>query len=544
MHDTPACINWVRLHITCLTLYNQDGFKSAQYSPESSEDMVAKKNFSAWLQLLLGTLIILALLWFYWPVLGSLAYSLTTSEDYSFGLLLPFVSAYIVYLKWPKLRRQVWQPSWTGLLIIALGFVIYMLGDLAAAFYFPPFSFLVVVTGLLWLLGGWRVVRGLSFPLVLLFFMIPLPAMVMKTMTIPLQLISSQLAAGMLQGIGIPVARQGNILDLGVRQLQVENACSGLRYILSLSALGLIFCYFYQRRLWKAVTLLIFLVPAAILANAIRVAAMGRFPAIMEGFWHSFTGWLIFLFCLGFMGLLNWLLNYLEPHLTSDTEAEAPPSAPPSQAVFKGSYTPYLVVTLAVVLVAGQMALRLSNAPPVPLLQSLDKFPLNFGPYQGRRSYLDQSMAKAVGADAYFEAQYANPGHEPVSLWIAYFESQSKKVEGRIHSPLICLTGGGWTILESKIVAVGPNLPVRYLLMEQRDSREVVYYWYLQQGNWVASEYSSRLFMGWNGLMRHRNDGAIVRLITPAGPNAAQARARLDSFVRSLVPVLPQFMSK
>jgi exosortase D (VPLPA-CTERM-specific) len=506
--------------------------------------MVAKENFSAWLQLLLGSLIILALVWFYWPVLVSLANSLTGNEDYSFGLLLPFVSAYIVYLKWPKLRRQVWQPSWTGLLIIALGFAIYMLGDLAAAFYFPPFSFLVVVTGLLWLLGGWGVVRGLSFPLFLLFFMIPLPSMVMKTMTMPLQLISSRLAGGMLQGLGIPVVRQGNILDLGVRQLQVVNACSGLRYILSLTALGLIFCYFYQRRLWKAVTLLIFLVPAAILANAIRVAAMGLFPAIMEGFWHSFTGWLIFLFCFGFMGLLNWLLNYLEPQLPSTAAAEPPSGAPTSQAVSKGSYTLHLVVALAVVLAAGQMALRLSHAPPVPLLQSFDKFPLTLGHYQGRRAYLDEPMARAVGADAYFEAQYSNPGHEPVSLWIAYFEAQSKKVEGRIHSPLICLTGSGWTILESKIVNVGPNLPVRYLLMEKGDSREVVYYWYLQQGTWLASEYSSRLFMGWNGLIRHRNDGAIVRLITPAGLDVAQARARLDTFVRLLKPVLPQFISE
>jgi exosortase D (VPLPA-CTERM-specific) len=506
--------------------------------------MVSKENFSAWLQLLLGSLIILALVWFYWPALVSLANSLTTSEDYSFGLLLPFVSAYVVYLKWPKLRRRVWQPSWTGLLIIAVGFVIYMLGDLAGAFYFPPFSFLVVVTGLLWLLGGWGVVRELSFPLFLLFFMIPLPAMVMKTMTMPLQLISSRLAAGMLQGLGIPLVRQGNVIDLGVRQLQVVNACSGLRYILSLTALGLIFCYFYQRRLWKAVVLLIFLVPAAILANTIRVAAMGLFPAIMEGFWHSFTGWLIFLFCFGFMGLLNWLLNYLEPQLPSAAAAEAPPGAPTSPAAFKGSYTLHLVVALAMVLVAGQTALRLAQAPPIPLLQSFDNFPMKLGPYQGQRAYLDQAMATAVGADAYLEAQYNNTQQGMVSLWIAYFESQSKKVEGRIHSPLICLTGSGWTILESKIVNVGPDLPVRYLLMEKGGSREVVYYWYLQQGSWLASEYSYKLFMGWNGLVRHRNDAAIVRLITSAGDNVAASRQRLNEFVHLLLPELPKFIPK
>jgi exosortase D (VPLPA-CTERM-specific) len=506
--------------------------------------MTTKVNSSAILQWVLALVLATALFWFYWPVLVSLANSLTTSEDYSFGLLLPFVSGYIVYLKWPKLRQRTWQPSWAGLLIIALGFVIYILGDLAAAFYFPPVSFLVVVTGFLWLLGSWALVRELRFPLFLLFFMIPLPAMVMKTLTLPLQLISSRLAAAMLQGIGIPVMRQGNVIDLGVRQLQVVDACSGLRYILSLSALGFIYCYFYQRRIWKALVLLICLVPAAILANTFRVAAMGLYPALQEGFWHSFSGWLIFVFCFLVLGLLNWLLNYLEPPRSSTAPVETPARVTAPQPVSTRSINPYLIAALVVVLVAGQTAFRLAHAPAVPLLQSFDAFPLAMGPYQGKRDYLDEAMAKAVGADAYLEAMYFNTEKTPVSLWIGYFESQSKKVEGRIHSPLICLTGSGWRILESEIIEVAPGLPVRSLLMEKGGDREVVYYWYLQQGSWLASEYSSRLFMGWNGLMKQRNDGAIVRLITPAGPDVAQARERLNAFVHLLVPVLPKFIQE
>jgi exosortase D (VPLPA-CTERM-specific) len=501
------------------------------------------KKFSL-LPIIIGTLIGFALVWFYWPVLVNLANSLATNEDYSFGLLLPLVSGFIVYLKWPKLRQRTWQPSWVGLLIITLGFIIYILGDLAAAFYFPPFSFLVVLTGFLWLLGSWALVRELAFPLFLLFFMIPLPSMVMKTLTMPLQLISSRLAAGMLQGIGIPVVRQGNVIDLGVRQLQVVDACSGLRYVLSLSALGFIFCYFYQRRIWKAIVLLIFLVPAAILANTIRVAAMALFPALQAGFWHGFSGWLIFIFCFAWVGLLNWLLNFLEPPLPSTAAPETPAKAAAPQPVSRRSRNPHLIAALVVVLVAGHLAFRLGHAPAVPLLQSFDNFPLQLGPYQGKRDYLDAAMAKAVGADAYFEAEYGSATQGKVSLWIAYFESQSKKVEGRIHSPLICLTGSGWTILESQIIDVPPGLPVRYLLMEKDGVREVVYYWYLQQGSWLASEYASRLFMGWNGMLKRRNDGAIVRLVTPAGPDVAQARERLAKFVHLLVPVLPKFLQE
>jgi exosortase D (VPLPA-CTERM-specific) len=494
------------------------------------------------LPLILLAVIALLLLWFYWPVLVSLGNSLLASEDYSFGLLLPLVSGYLVYLKWAKLRQRTWQPSWIGLLIIFLGFGIYILGDLAAAFYFPPFSLLVVVTGLIWLTGGWPLARELAFPLLLLLLMIPLPAMVMQSATFPLQLLSSRLAAGMLQFIGIPLVRQGNVIDLGVRQLQVVDACSGLRYILSLSALGLIYCYFYQRNLWKAAILLLCLVPAAILANALRVAAMGLFPALQEGFWHSFSGWLIFIFCFGFLVLINWLLNYLRPE-GSIPEAEAKVSSPgaePAPAT-KTSYLPHIIAALILVLLAGQMALRLSRAPDIPLLQNLDNFPLTLGGYQGRRDYLDAAMAKKVGADAYLEVNYNSPQSAPVNLWMAYFERQSKKTEGRIHSPLICLQGGGGHFLESKIIDVAPGLPVRYLLMERDGSQQLVYYWYLQQGNWVASEYSSRLFMGWNGLLKQRNDGAIVRLTTPVQPDLEAAQDRLNKFVHLLMPLLPKY---
>lgn len=504
--------------------------------------MYSKTKFSSGSQISLGLILAGAILWSYWSVLVSLGQALSTNEDYSFGLLLPLVSGYIIYLKWLKIRQHAWRPSWLGLAIIFLGFGLYIFGDLVAVFYLPSISFLVVLTGLLFLLGGWGLIRLLAFPLFLLFFMVPLPAMVIKNLTVPLQLASSRMAAGMLQMIGIPLVRQGNIIDLGVRQLQVVDACSGLRYILSLSALGMIYCYFYQRRFWKAAILLIVLVPAAILANAFRVAAMGIFPALQEGFWHSFSGWLIFIFCFGLLGLLNWLLNYLSPStfLSTTQEAAASMAAAPPRST--SSYSPYLFAALVLVIISGQVAVRLAHDPPVPLLQSFDEFPMQLGPWQGRRGYLEADMAKAVGADDYLEANFGNPQHEAVSLWIAFFENQQKRTDKRIHSPIHCLTGNGWRILESKILDLDHGHPVRYLLIEQGSSRQVVYFWYLQRGRWLASEYDRYFFMGFDGLLKRRNDGAIVRLITTATPDVKSAQDRLTGFVRLIMKELPQFI--
>ncbi|MEJ2673466.1 MAG: exosortase [Deltaproteobacteria bacterium] len=288
-----------------------------------------------------GLILTLGVIVLFWPVLTQLVHQLASDEDFSYGLLLPFVSGYLVYLKWPEIRRTPWQPSWLGLAVMALALFFYMAGKLAAEVYTARFSFPLFIAGILLLFGGWKILRLLAFPLFLLIFMLPLPSIVTASITFPLQLISSRLAAKFLRLLGYPLVLQGNVIDLGVRQLQVVAACSGLRYILSLLALGIIYCYFYQRRPWKGALLLISLVPAAILANAFRVAAMGIFPALQEGFWHSFSGWLIFIFCLGFLALLNKAFNYLEPQTKGSLRAEDPSTKkerPPSRV--HSSYTP------------------------------------------------------------------------------------------------------------------------------------------------------------------------------------------------------------
>ena len=197
-----------------------------------------------------------------WPYCGPigrclrlLATKLLENEDFSYGLLLPLVSGYLVYLKWPQIRNLSLQPAWQGFIFLALGMLLYIVGEASTDLYSPSLSFVVSLSGILILLGGWNLIRLLWFPLFLLVMTIPLPNFLFQKLTFPLQMISSWMATGILQAIGIPAVRQGNVIDLGARQLQVVSACSGLRYILSLLALGMIFCYFYQRRPWKVVTL-------------------------------------------------------------------------------------------------------------------------------------------------------------------------------------------------------------------------------------------------------------------------------------------------
>jgi exosortase D (VPLPA-CTERM-specific) len=481
----------------------------------------------------------ITVIWFYWPVLAKLVVHLADDEDNSFGLLLPLVSAYIVYLKLPQIKSYLWRPSWVGLLFLSLGVALYIVGELGADLYVPRVSFVVVITGLLFLMGGWGLVRLLLFPLFLLILTFPLPGLLTKQLTMPLQLISSRLATGMLQMVGIPAFCQGNVIDLGVRQMQMVEACSGLRYILALFALGVIFCYFFQRRLWKILLLLMILIPSAIVANAFRVMGMGIFPVLQQpGFWHVFSGWLIFVFCLGILSLINWIFNKIQPLSAIPPDPFAPPTPAPRRALAIESY---LVLAVVLVCLGGPIATRAARAPATELLQSFDSFPMELGSWHGQFVYIDPEMVAATQSDAHLNAEFKHPIQPPVSLWIAYYKTQ-KKAGGFVHSPKLCLTGGGWTQLNTGITQIAKDKNVNYMILEQMGNRTVVYYWYLQRGRWFTNEYLNKLYMVLDGLTRRRTDGALVRLITPAQPNVEEARKRLDAFALKLSQVLPNFI--
>jgi len=492
---------------------------------------------------ILPTILIIGVLWIYFPILTNLFSDLVTNEDYSFGLLLPFVSGYIIYLKWPQIRNVVWRPSWLGLVFLALGLFLSLLGQLSLSVFFQRFSFLVALVGVIFVIGGWNLFKQLSFPLLLLALMIPGPEGITKKLTFPLQLTSSSLAATFLQMVGVPVLRQGNVIDLGTRQLQVVQACSGLRYILSLMALGIIYCYFYQRSLWKAVLILIFLIPAAIVANALRVAGMGIFPSLQEGFLHQFSGWLIFLFCFAFMGLINWLLNFLRPQSTKVIDDPGPQGTATNHAVpdKRASHGYYVLGAIALLLIFGQVDRTLSKVEPLPPLKSLDSFPLQLGDWHGQSSKIREDILKVTEADSYFNAEYIAPSKYPVGLWIAFYGRHSRGILS--HNPKVCMVGSGWRIIDSKIQYVADGLPVNALLLENSGERTLVYYWYLQQGRWVA-KITKPFTIGLSGLIRRRTDFVLIRLVIPLQPDQQTATEHLNSFTRLLIPVIPQFFQK
>lgn len=495
-----------------------------------------------------GAVLAVAIIWFFWPALSGLFNRLIADEDYSYGLILPVVSGYIVYLKWPQLRQATWQPSWVGLPVMAIGFIVYFLSKMIADRYFPPLTCLIILVGLVLLLGGWAILRLLAFPLLLLFLMIPLPSLIGGQLTFPLQLTSSFIAAQILRLLGIPVLLEGNVIDLGTRQLQIVAACSGLRYILSLLALGIIYCYFYQRQVWKAAILIVALIPAAIVANALRVSLMGLYPALMVGFPHIFTGWLIFVFSFACLLLLNIILNRWSP------VAEALPNQDTqikTAAIDKEPRRPFVAPLIAATLLLVTVTcLDYSggNIPPFPLRQSFDHFPLTLGTWTGKRNYIDSEIFEKIEATTYFDASFQRPDTPPVSLYIVYY-AKHELYNALVHTPKICMKGAGWEILKSGTVSINPNLSVSYILMDRLGNKILTYYWHIQQGKNLSfknleDEFQlQRFYMLYSGLTKGRTDWAMVRLITPVlNDDLAAANQRLQELSSLVASRLKEFI--
>jgi exosortase A len=257
-------------------------------------------------------IIIASLAILYFRVAQGLVSDWIHMPDFSHGFLIPLVSFYFVYERRKELSVLSPSTAWGGLGLIVLGILLLLSGNLATEFFTMRFSMLVVLGGILLFLLGKEFYKALLFPLVFLIFMIPIPSVLMDRITFPMQLFASKVAAKSLYLIGIPALREGNIILLANTSLEVAEACSGIRSLISLLALSVVFAYLSQKTTLKRVLLVLSTFPIAIIANAARVTGTGILAhhygdKVAQGFFHGFSGWILFVvafICLFVVGSL------------------------------------------------------------------------------------------------------------------------------------------------------------------------------------------------------------------------------------------------
>jgi len=243
----------------------------------------------------------------YAGVVSSLVKQWASDDNYSHGFFVVPLALYFAWERRQALSRAPLRPSFFGLLLLASSLLILLAGRLGAELFLTRVSLIGVLGGIVLFVWGRDHFRILFFPLAFLILMIPLPAIIFNQIAFPLQLLASRAGETVLNLAGIPVLREGNVLQLPTRPLEVAEACSGIRSLVSLLTLAIVLGYFAEQRTGRRVLIALSAVPIAILANAARVAGTGLAselisPAAAEGFFHTFSGWLMFV--VAFAGLL------------------------------------------------------------------------------------------------------------------------------------------------------------------------------------------------------------------------------------------------
>lgn len=248
----------------------------------------------------------------YTPVLLKLVDQWIGDPDMGHGFFVPVIAAAIAWHKRGQIAGKLPKPNWWGLAImIWAGFQLYI-ATLGAELFLTRTSFVISIIGAVLLLGGTEYLRVFAFPLFLLFFMVPIPAVIYNQLTFPLQITASKVAENVIDWLQIPVIREGNVLVLPQQTLNVVEACSGIRSLLTLTFLSLVYGYIFEKRAWVRVALFLSTIPIAIAANAGRVAFTGvvsQFkPELAEGWFHEAQGGVIFMIALAILIAFHQLL--------------------------------------------------------------------------------------------------------------------------------------------------------------------------------------------------------------------------------------------
>lgn len=280
--------------------------------PDTSPDMPAqsgsKAEYAAWV--LLG----LVLLGVYVPHLAYMVVNWWNDPNYSHGFLVPLVAGYLLWRNRETLKRSAGSPNVWGLAVIGLGLVLLVLGQVGHEFFLRRFSLIPVLWGLALTAWGWALARRTWFPAMYLTLMIPLPYVVYDSVAFPLRLVAASFAGWLLRLTGLPVLVEGNVIHLPNAVLDVVDACSGIRSLISLLAVGLLLAHFVTPRLWQKVLLVLLVPPVAVFTNSLRVVSAGLMaesigPQMLEGAVHDLTGWLVFMAAFALLAFVAWLMR-------------------------------------------------------------------------------------------------------------------------------------------------------------------------------------------------------------------------------------------
>ncbi|WP_028319645.1 exosortase C-terminal domain/associated protein EpsI [Desulfobulbus elongatus] len=483
----------------------------------------------------------------FWPAIQKMV-SLWNFDDSNYCYL---VVPLFLYLCWEKRTTFNyltfnWKP-WS-LAVYALAFLLVVVGELGSivTLTFIGLWFFLFAIGLS--LYGNRI-RKLWFELLILAFIVPFPPFILRSLTFNLKMLASTLSVHMLRVLDVSVLQNGNIIDLGVRQFQVVDACSGLRYVLAMFLLALLIGHFYSRDLVRRAILLMFVLPVAVLVNSFRifitaVFSINGYPELADNFFHDFAGFALFLCAAVILWFVTSLLNTIGPTLTVpqiwSTRAKDDRGRAPNRAI--------VFLCCLLLLGGGWIAHKLPSTHIIPERQSFLDFPLEIGGWEGTREHIPDDILAELWSDDYVKMTFSHPDRpgQQIHLLIPYYAYQGTLHAA--HAPQSCILGSGWALSGSQdrtvAVADKEHITVRTMLFQKEKTNLVANYFFLGRGRTTVSPWMNKLYLIWDAFKQHRTDGAIVRveMVVPDNKISDRAYEDLDHFIAALWNILPRYI--
>jgi exosortase D (VPLPA-CTERM-specific) len=518
--------------------------------------MKAKENI---FQNLLFQVIALSILFAvaYWIPLKGIVNTWMTNDDYSYGFLIPVITGYLLWEKRYLIREYISKSSWSILPLLIFFVLLSIYGILGSSGYISRPAIPILIILLVAFCFGIELAKKLILPLGFLVFMVPLPSVVDRTFGVFLKKISSELGGLIIRMWGFSVHVSGNVIDLGATQLQVVDACSGLRFVFPLLALGVLCAYFFERVAWKRIVLVLSTIPIAIFTNVLRIGITGILTNIYgtkvaDGFFHGFSGWAIFMVAFAFIFLLGRVLQIFpskKPLKLKDFgNNPAPETGNPAPKV---GGTGAFVVSIFLLIVVGGLSWNTKSFPPIEIRGGIESFPLKFDNWSGRMQLVDPEIIIASGAEEAFQALYKNNENNPVSLYMGYRKTAFLENENFFHSPTVCLPASGWKNRETATHTI-PDVPffnevkVTKMVIEGFGGRQLVYFWFQTKSKTTHDKNINRFHLALHAIKRDNTHDLFIQTLTPlkSSETIEDAQARLDKFVREMMQPLIVFLAE
>ncbi len=457
-----------------------------------------------------------------------------------------------IYLCWDRKNSFKFSEfSWSfwGIIPLLLSVILIITGELGsvetmlyAGLFGSVFSMLLVLYG--------KRIYHLTFPIILLCFMVPLPPFVNKILTFKLRVIASAISTKLLQFSGVSVLREGNILDLGVGKLQVVDACSGLRYLIPMFLMAILVGYFFNKVKWHRFFLIALVVPLSVFVNSFRIFATGLltvngYQRFAQDFYHDFSGWLVFMIAgcmlIGFSFALNRLKNN-----TSTVFLKTDDGGKSTGVVKSIALT---VVFCSLFITTGYTINNTAISMIQPDRVAFEKFPMKISGWYGKKSYLSKEILNSLWADDYIQASYQKKRiGNVITLFVPYYKYQGTRHTA--HAPQSCLLGSGWAIISSddRFVKVNKDrkIKIRSMLMGKGDVKLLSSYFFFQRGRVIISPWLNKYYMMIDALTKKRTDGALVRIemIIPNGQSLDDAYKIAEGFLEDIWIILEDYVPR